>query len=165
MRKYAAALVLLLMLALSPRAPGQRGASSTLVVRVMPEARIDPTQIALQFRVADGVVQTVNVAAWVRSLPNRQIRILARTDKLQGPNGPVPVTAVSWTGAVARSTAGGNQARCTSGAFATGQAQDLVLGWRQSGTLTCAFAFKLAESGNLTPGLYSGTVDLSVAAP
>lgn len=163
MRKYAAALAVALMLLLSPRAPG-RGASTTLVVRVMPEARIDPSQIALEFRVADTVAQTVNVAAWVRSLPNQQIRVSARLDKLEGPSGPVPVTAVSWTGAVARATAGGNQARCTSGAFAAGQTQDLVLSWRQSGTLTCTFAFTLAESGNLSPGLYSGTVNLSVVA-
>jgi hypothetical protein len=162
MRKYVAALVVVLMLALSPRAPGQRGASTTLVVRVMPEARIDPSRIALEFRVADTVVQTVNVAAWVRSLPNQQIRVSARLEKLEGPNGPVPVTAVSWTGAVAHATAGGNQARCTSDAFAAGQSQDLTLGWRQSGTLTCTFAFRLAESNNLAPGLYSGTVDLSV---
>ena len=164
MRKYAAALVVLLMLALSPGAPGQRSASTALVVRVMPEARIEPGQIALKFRVADSMVQTVNVAAWVRSLPNQQIRVSARLDKLQGPNGPVPVTALSWTGAVARATAGGNQARCTSGAFAPGPPQDLVLGWRQSGTLTCAFTFKLAEPGDLATGLYSGTVDLSVTA-
>ena len=164
MRKYAASLALLLMLLLSPRAPGQRGASSTLVVRITPEARVDPSQIALQFRVSDGVVQTVNVAAWVRSLPKQQIRVSARMDKLQGPGGPVPVTAVSWTGAVARSTGGGNQAKCSSGAFATGQAEDLVLGWGQSGTLTCTFVFTLSESSSLAPGLYSGTVNLAVAA-
>ena len=85
-------------------------------------------------------------------------------DKLQGPGGPVPVTAVSWTGAVARSTGGGNQATCTNGAFATGQAEDLVLGWGQSGTLTCTFVFTLSESSSLAPGLYSGTVNLAVAA-
>jgi len=129
----------------------------------MPEARIEPGQIALEFRVADRVVQTANVAAWVRALPNQQIRILARLAKLQGPNGPAPVTAVTWTGAVARSTAGGNQANCASGAFAAGQTQDLALGWRQSGALTCTFAFTLVEPGKLSPGLYSGTVDLSLS--
>ena len=162
MRKYAASLTVLLLLALSPRAPGQRGASSTLVVRVTPEARLDPGQIALEFQVADRVVRTVNVSAWVRALPNQQIRVSARLDKLQGPSGPAPVAAVSWTGAVARSTAGGSRASCTNGAFAAGQTQDLVLGWRQSGTLTCTFAFTLSGSGNLVPGAYSGTVDLSV---
>jgi hypothetical protein len=164
MRKYAAALAVLLMLVLSPGAPGQHGASTVLVVQVMPEARIEPGQIALAFRVADRVVQTANVAAWVRSLPNQQIRVFARLATLQGPNGPVPVTAVSWKGAVAQSTAGGNQASCTSGAFAAGQAQDLALGWRKSGTLTCTIAFALVESSNLPPGLYSGTVELSLAA-
>jgi len=163
MRKYAAALAVLLMLVLSPGAPGQRGASTALVVRVMPEARIEPGQIALEFRVADSVVQTANVTAWVRSLPNQQIRVLARLVRLQGPGGPVPVSAVSWTGATARATAGGNQASCASGAFAAGQAQDLALGWRRSGTLTCGFAFTLGDSGNLSPGRYSGTVDLSLA--
>jgi hypothetical protein len=164
MRKYAAPLALLLMLVMGSSAPGQRGASSTLTLRVMPEARIDPAQIALQFRVASGVVQSVRVTAWVRSLPKQRIRVLALLDRLQGPSGPVPVTAVSWTGAVAGSSAGGNQASCSSGAFAPGQPQDLVLAWRQSGTLTCAFLFTLAESAALQEGTYFGTVDLSVSA-
>ncbi len=152
------------MLALSPRVPGQREASTTLVVRVAPEARIEPSQIALEFRVADKVVRRANVAVWVRSLPNQQTRVSARLDRLQGPNGSVPVTVVSWTGSVAHSSGGGSQASCTSGSFVTGQAQDLVLGWHQSGTLTCAFVFTLAESSNLASGLYSATVALSVAS-
>lgn len=165
MRKYAAAVLMLLSLGLSPRATGQRGASNTLVVRVMPEARIEPGRIALEFRVADRVVQTANVAAWVRSLPNQPIRISARLAHLDGPQGQVPASAVNWTGAVARATAGGKQASCSSGSFASGEAQDLVLGWRQSGMLTCVFSFKLVEAAKLPPGLYSGTVDLVVTAP
>ena len=164
MRKYAAALTIVLMLGLSPRAPGQRDASNTLVVRVMPEARIEPGQIALEFRVADRVVQTAKVAAWVRSLPHQQIRISARLARLEGPHGAVPVTAVNWRGVVASATAGGKQASCTNGTFAASQAQDLVLGWRNPGSVTCEISFKLVEAGELSPGMYSGTVDLSVTA-
>ena len=133
------------------------------MVRVGPEARLEPTQIALQFQVAESVVQTARVGAWVRSQPGQQIRVLARLAELRGPNGPVPVTAVTWTGAVAQSAAGGHQARCANGAFVAGQAQDLVLGWHNSGTLTCDIAFTVAAPGSLSPGVYSGTVDLALS--
>jgi hypothetical protein len=167
MRKYAGVLATLLMLALGPRAPGQRTASTDLMVRIGPEARIEPNRIPLQFRVSadrhsDQVVQTANIAAWVRSLPQQRIRVSARLLSLAGPGGPLAPAELGWTGAATGYTAGGHQAMCTSGAFATGQAQDLVAGWQKSGTLRCAIAFRLLEPQHLAAGLYTGSVDLSV---
>ena len=112
----------------------------------------------------DNLSQTAQVAVAVRSLPQQEIRVLARLDHLNGPGGPVAVTAVTWTGATARSSGGGTLARCSNGTFSPGQSQDLALNWQRSGTLTCDFAFTLGASSGLTPGHYTGTVNLSVAA-
>ena len=131
------------------------------------EPRLDPRQVELNFRVsADGASdvasRTATVVAWVRALPGQQIRVTAQLGSLNGPDGPIPVTQIIWAGSTARATAGGQAATCSSGTFQTGTTQDLVLGWQRSGILTCAVTFALAEPRSLSPGLYSGTVNLAL---
>ena len=162
MRTCGAALVVLLMLTLSPRAPGQRS-STALVLRVGPESRIEPSQKVLSFHAMDDVNQTAQVAVAVRALPQQQILVRARLDQLDGPSGPVPVTSVTWTGAAVRSSGGGTLAACGNGRFSPGQSEDLAWNWKDSGTLACRFDFTLGASGALPPGRYTGTVNLSVA--
>src|SRR5208283_2524346 len=145
----------------------QTSGTTSLVMQVNPEARLDPQQIAVNFRVsadgASGVTsQTTGVTAWVRALPGQQIRVTANLSSLSGPNGLVPVTQVTWAGSTAGATGGGQAATCSSGTFATGATEDLVLGWQRPGTLTCAVSFALAAPGNLAPGVYSGTVNLAL---
>ena len=158
--------VLLLACLVSP-ASAQRSGTTTLVLRVNQEARLDPPQVALNFRVsADGASdvtsQTTSVAAMVRALPGQDIRVTARLVTLNGPDGPVPVSAVGWAGSTTRATGGGQAASCSSGTFQPGATQDLVLGWQRSGILACAVNFALAAPRNLSPGLYSGTVNLAL---
>lgn len=146
----------------------QRSGTTALVLHVNPEASLNPQQVAINFRVsADGASdvtsQTTSVAAAVRALPGQQIRITAQLVSLDGPDGPVPVTQVGWAGSTTRATAGGQAATCSSGTFQAGVPQDLVLGWQRSGVLTCAVNFTLAAPRSLSPGLYSGTMNLALA--
>lgn len=166
--KTAVVATLLMAYFVSPVA-AQRSGTTTLAVQVNPEARLDPQQVALNFRVsADGASdvtnQTAMVAAWVRALPGQQIRVTARLNAFHGPDGPVPPTQLIWVGSTTRATAGAQAATCSSGTFQTGAAQDLVLGWQRSGVLTCALDFALAAPRTLSPGLYSGTVNLALDA-
>jgi hypothetical protein len=151
------------------RGGAQRSASATLTVRVSPEARLNPEQVALRFVVTeDGLgevtSQTETVAAWVRALPGQRIRVMARMANLAGPSGAVPSEAVRWSGARQRATAGGQSAACSTGSFAAGATQDLVAGWESSGTLTCAVTFSLVDPRGLAPGAYAGAVDLTLRA-
>jgi hypothetical protein len=143
----------------------QRTGSSSLVVTVAPEAHFIPPQIPLRFTVsADGATdvirQSANVSAWVRALPGQQIHVTAHLGTVTGPSGTLPSSAIAWTGSVSRATAGGQAATCTSGSFTSGATQDLVAGWRSSGTLTCALTFSLSNPRSLPPGLYTATIDL-----
>jgi hypothetical protein len=165
-----AAVAALLLACLVRPSGAQRSGTTTLVLQVNQEARLDPRQVALNFRVSgdgasDVTSQTISVAAWVRALPGQQIRVTAQLVSLTGPDGPVPVTQVGWAGSTTRATAGGQAATCSSGTFQPGATQDLVLGWQRSGILTCAVDFALAAPRNLSPGLYLGTVNLALATP
>ena len=151
-----AAVTALLLACLVSLSGAQRSGTTALVVHVNQEARLDPPQVALNFRVsADGASdvtsQTATVAAAVRALPGQQIRVTARLVTLTGPDGPVPVTQVGWAGSTTRATAGGQAATCSSGTFQPGASQDLVMGWQRSGILTCAVDFALAAPRNLPP--------------
>jgi len=146
----------------------QRTGSTSLLLQINPEARIDPQQVALNFRVsADGAsdvtTQAANVTAWVRALRGQQIRVTAQLASPNGPNGPVSA-AVRWSGSTTRATAGARAATCSSGTLQSSAAGDLVLGWQESGILTCAINFDLVSPRSLPPGLYSGTVQLTVTA-
>jgi hypothetical protein len=151
------------------RVCAQRSGTATLSVRVSPEARLNPGQVALRFVVtADGLgevtSQTQAVAAWVRALPGQRIRVIARMASLAGPSGAVPIEAVQWSGTRQRATAGGQSAACSTGSFAAGATQDLVVAWESSGTLTCAVTFSLVDPHSLAPGAYAGAVDLTLRA-
>jgi hypothetical protein len=164
--KTTALAVLMLACLVSPGG-AQHSGTTALVVQVNPEARLDPQQVALNFRVSadgasDATTQTTSVAASVRALPGQRIRVTARLVSLDGPDGPVPVTQVGWAGSTTRATAGGQAATCSSGTFQPGVTHDLVLGWQRSGILACAVNFVLAAPRNLSPGLYSGTVNLAL---
>ena len=151
------------------RAGAQRTGSTTLLLRVSPEAHLNPERIALRFTVtADGLGesarQTENIAAWVRALPGQRIRLIARMASLSGPSGAIPSGAVRWNGANQMASGGGQAASCASGSFAGGATQDLVDAWRTSGTLTCAVTFSLADPRSLPAGAYVGSVDLTLRA-
>jgi hypothetical protein len=153
----------------APGARAQRSATTTLVLRVAPEAHLNPPQVTLHFRVsADGASdvasQTETIAAWVRALPGQRIRLTALPGALTGPAGVVPGSAIRWSGAPARATSGGQSATCTSGSFNGAAAQDLASGWRSSGTLACAVTFSLADPRGLPPGAYMAVVNLSLRA-
>jgi hypothetical protein len=151
------------------RIGAQPSGSTALVVRVTPEAHLNPQRVALHFSVSrdgtsDSAAQPAQVAAWVRALPDQQIRLLASAE-LSGPDGPLRDVPIRWNGTRAAATGGGAQASCGSGTIATGQAaQDVVSGWRRSGTLTCAMTFSLAAPRALPPGEYSGAVDFTLSA-
>jgi len=169
MSSKTAVVAALLLAYLAGPSGAQHNGSTTLAVHVNPEARLDPRQLALNFRVsADGASdvtsQTASVAATVRALPGQTIRVTAQLVGFNGPDGPTPVTQIVWAGSMARATAGAQAAACSSGTFQTGTTQDLVLGWQRSGILTCAVTFALAEPRSLSPGLYSGTVNLALDA-
>jgi hypothetical protein len=164
--KTAVVAALLLACLVSP-ASAQHSGTTMLVLRVNQEARLDPPQVTLNFRVSpdgasDVTSQSTSVAALVRALPGQEIRVTVRLLSLNGPDGPVPVSAVGWAGSTTRAMAGGQAATCSSGTFQPGATQDLVLGWQRSGILACAVSFALAAPRNLPPGLYSGTVNLAL---
>jgi hypothetical protein len=162
-QKYWIGLLILLCVTATPRAFTQRNSSTVLVVRIGPEARVDPSQITLSFRVPDQLVQTATVTALVRALPNQQIHIAAHLLSLTGPGGPVPPTALAWNGTVSGATSGGQQAGCTSGAFASGSMPSLATNWRQSGMLRCTVSFALSGAA-LAAGSYSGMLSLAATA-
>jgi len=160
-----AGLLTLLLAACFALGSEHRG-TTTLSLRVDPEARLDPQHIPLTFRVSsdgasDVTTQTASMAAKVRALPGQQIHVTARLTSLNGPAGAVAAGALRWSGAVAEATAGGQPAACSSGTFQAGAAGDLVTGWQQSGSVACSLSFQLATR-NLEPGAYSGEVDLAL---
>jgi len=143
--------------------------SSSLVIRVVPEAHLSPSQIPLMFIVsADGAVeltsQVANVLTWVRALPGEEIHLIARFGTMAGPSGTLPASAIAWHGSVLHATAGGQDATCTDGSMAAGLSQALVSGWQRSGTLACAVTFWLESPRSLAPGVYTVMVDLALYA-
>jgi hypothetical protein len=169
MQRRAATIAVCLMIFPYARVDAQHSSGSSLMVRVNPEARVEPARIALSFHIsADGgsdiTIQGATVAAWVRALPGRRIQLKAHLATLDGPGGPVAPSAVIWKGAATQSSAGGRQAACTNGRFVSADAQDLVQGWSQSGSLRCSVSFQLAEPGALAPGSYTGMVELGAGS-
>lgn len=159
--------VWVLVLAFVVTCGAQRSSTSMLVLEIPPEAVLDPQQMNLNFVVSpdgssDVTVHSATVAAKVRTLPGRQIHVMGRLVGFQGPEGPVASNALRWSGLASRATGGGVAASCSSGTFQADAQHDLVLGWQRSGILTCAVTFELAEPRNLSPGSYSGRVELAL---
>jgi hypothetical protein len=145
----------------------QRTATTTLMVRVSPEAHLNPTQIQLHYQIsADGssdlISQTERIAAWVRVPPGQQIRLTARFAPLVGPQGALSDAVIGWTGASIHSTHGGQEATCTGGTAVVDSSHDMISGWHRSGTVTCAVTFVLASARMLPPGRYTADVDLNL---
>ena len=145
----------------------QHSGTTRLVLQVQPEARIDPQQVPLNFRVsADGAsdvtAASAIIVARVRNLPGQPIRVTAQLVSLEGPSGPVPLTAVRWTGSPGIATGGGRQAICSRGTFSPGAPRDFVQNWQTPGTLTCSMHFELMDPRTLPAGLYSGVVKLAL---
>ena len=169
MRKLSVAAVLALVVWPGFKCAAQSSGSTTLVLSVPTEARLDPDHIALAFRVsqdgtADVTTMPAQIVARVRALPGQSVRITALLAGLQGPSGPAPATLVSWTGTATSASGNARQATCSNGVFGSGDPQDLVAGWQTSGILTCALNFQLTQPRTLAPGAYSGVVSLAVAA-
>ena len=114
---------------------------SALVIQINPEARLTPSSIPLSFAVTNPgqltLSQSVNITAWVRSLPGQQILVTAQPISVSGPSGPLPPSSISWNGLMSTATGGATTALCTSGAFSGGPAQPLIANWNQSGIATC----------------------------
>lgn len=163
MGRYWRGVVALFVLVVSP-ASSQRTGGSTLMLQVQPEEHVSPSQVPFSIEVkADGSVVAsvpVDITAWVRALPNRQIQLSARAGTLTGPVGAVSVSAIKWSGSMGRTTGGGEAAVCTSGSLGDGDGL-LVSGWKQSGALTCQVSFSLVPDG-LAAGIYTGQVELSL---
>jgi hypothetical protein len=145
----------------------QNGGSTGLAIRVMPESHIDPSSLELSFHVhSPGVTAEstpVKLYAWVRSLPNQQIRLTARPQLLTGPAGSAPLSAVRWIGDMERATGGAIAAACNSGAFSGQAPQLLISGWRQSGIAVCNVRFALAAESDWPAGIYNCRIDLSLS--
>jgi len=143
------------------------GAGSGLVVQINPEIHLDTPVVPLSFAVDNpgeiAVNQPVTITAWVRSLPDRQIRLTARTATLNGPAGAAPTGAIRWSGSMATATGGATTAVCTSGDFSAGGPQQLIGNWTQSGIAKCTVTFALATDSGWVPGAYTGEVDLSLS--
>ena len=135
--------------------------NSALVIQINPEAHLDPSTIQLTFPVTNpGEVvtsQPVTVTAWVRALPGQQIHLTAQMSGLTGPS-------LQWQSASGRATGGGTTAVCASGDFSSGQTQQLIQGWTQSGIATCTLTFSLATQSTWQPGTYTGSVALNLSA-
>jgi hypothetical protein len=148
-------------LSLTASVLAQRTGTTTLALRVDPEARLNPSQIAMNFRVSAGgandiTTQTQTIEARVRALPGQPIRLTATA------SGTIPLSALRWSGSPAGAAGGGEQAACSSGTFETAATQDLVTGWSRSGTLTCTVTFSLADPASLPPGNYTGNIALAI---
>jgi len=149
----------LVVLPAGRRIAAQRSGSTTLVLSVAPESRLEPRQATLNFRVsADGAsdvtTQSATVSAWVRPLSGQTVRVTASLTGL-------PAGAVTWSGTRAGASGGARTAACTSGTFTSGVSQDLVQGWVGAGILTCTLNFQLDRTG-LSPGLYSGIATFAI---
>jgi hypothetical protein len=152
--------------ALAVRAQSSRG--SALVVQVNPETHLNPSTTQLSFLVTNPgetvVSAPVTISAWVRALPNRQIRLTAQPVNLIGPAGAVPAGAITWNGAMASATEGATAAVCTSGSFGAGGPQQMISGWTQSGIAQCQVTFTLTTDAAWPQGTYSGQIDFSLLA-
>lgn len=167
MQHWAILLVLVLFVIPAVRMTAQRSGSTSLVLRVAPESRLDPRQVTLHFRrsgdgSSDVVTQSATVVASVRALPGQRIRVTASLPNLQGPDGAVPAGNVRWTSSSSTAAGGGRQAACIGGTFSSAFPQDLVQGWGSPGILTCVLNFELG--GGLPPGSYFGIVTLAISA-
>ncbi len=137
---------------------GQDNGSSTLALRVEPEAWLNISSVPLRFAVPGTATVTATLEAWARPLPGQRVRIVATpAGDLTGSAGRIPVSAVSWSGAKTAARGGGATASCTGGTLAGG-GTDLAAGWTRPGTLTCTVAFTLQDAGRYSPGVYSGTL-------
>lgn len=146
----------------------QNPGGSALLVQVNPEAHLDPPAAQLSFQVTEpgelAASQPVTITAWVRALPNQQIRLTAQPAALNGPGGAVPLSAVLWNGAMLGATGGATAAACTSGDFSSGQPGQMIAGWNQSGIAKCTVTFRLQTETGWPEGLYTGRVELSLLA-
>lgn len=170
MRQLALATGLLLLVWPAGESAAQQRATTRLVLTVPPEARLDPQQVVLQFRVSqdggsDVTGASAVITARVRNLPGQPIRVAAELVDFQGPAGSVSAAALRWTGSAVAATGGARLAACSSGTFAAGGLQDLVSNWRSAGTMTCSVNFELVDARSLSPGLYAGIVRLVLPSP
>jgi hypothetical protein len=147
----------------------QSSGGSALVIRINPEAHLNLSCAQLSFLVTNpGEIATsapVTITAWVRALPNQQIRLTALPVNLAGPAGAIPPGTIAWNGTMTSPPTGGaTAAACTSGSFGAGGPQQLISGWTQSGIARCTVTFTLATDAAWPQGAYSGQVDFSLLA-
>ncbi len=137
----------------------QNTGTTTLLLRVNPEARLDPPQLPLAFHISpdgssDVTTASAVVTALVRTAPGQPIRLTGRLANLNA--------QVRWTGSLLTASGGGKDALCSPGTLAPGAAQDLITGWQRSGTATFSLHFELVNARLLAPGDYSAVVQLGM---
>jgi hypothetical protein len=153
----------ILIVASAGRLLGESGqATSSLVLRVRPEAIVTPVRCSLRFVVGtDGspiAEENIQVQAKVRALPRQKIEIVANVTELQGEATRIPAANLLFRGVRTSARSGAESASCSSGSVATAS---LVSNWIQSGSLTCAVSFFL-KPGKYVPGTYTGNVALEL---
>src|ERR1022692_4893876 len=88
----------------------QSSGGSALVIRINSEAHLSPSSTRLSFLVTNpGEIATstpVTITAWVRALPNQQIRLTAQPVNLTGPAGAIPLGTIAWNGTMTGTTGG-----------------------------------------------------------
>jgi hypothetical protein len=155
------------MLSFTMQVPAQQSRSTALVVRVGPEVKLIPEQVAIHFLVpadntADSINQNTAIEAWVRAFPGERIRLTAVLSGVQGPEGAVPGNSVRLTGSKSTATGGGLAASCSSGTFDVDKPQDLVSNWQESGIVACNLTLTLTNAVSRAPGEYTGIVTFSI---
>ena len=147
-------------------AAGAGDQSNSMVVHVVPETSIDPSQILLQFAVPSDrtqsvPAQTTRLTVRARVLPAQTIRVRATLGDVTGPTGSAPAS-IGWTGSRTAGTGGGKAGACTSGETQAKRSADLVSNWAASGAMTCALQFALSNASELPPGQYRGTLSITL---
>jgi hypothetical protein len=164
--KIASQALMVSLLALTGSMVSSAAQNTGLMIQVNPEAHLDVTSVPFTFTVTNpgevAVSQPVTVTAWVRNLPGQQIQLIAEAVTLAGANGNQAVSAIGWTGSMARATGGAAVAHCAGGDFANGSSQSLISGWNQSGIAACTLTFTLKTDASWAPGTYTGQVSLKL---
>jgi len=165
MSRHILVLVLVLLWVGNPGG-AQRNATATVIVHVSPEAYVSARQVLLRFHVTgDGSSESsadpIKIIAIARAFTGQHIRLVASLVGLNGPAGSV-AAAIRWSGVKSSASAGGQRATCSSGVLTVGDPKGIIASWQTSGSLTCTVTFKLANTQELAPGVYSGVVDLGI---
>jgi hypothetical protein len=140
-----------------------------LVLRVEPEAKVVPSQFALNFTIpADGSPvepATATISVWVRALRGQTILVSAKPQsELRGDTTVIPISSVQWASTAVHAASGAETASGNGGYLDSGSVSQLVTGWQTAGMLTLRMSFSLLQPNRFPPGFYSAAVIFQVKA-